>query len=95
MTATAQPARLLGIPLGDFGLFSAILLSLASGFFAFFASEFLSIIGLLFWNILGHHAVSYADAYSRIAFPIGLVVLVFAFIFFLSVWFRRRLTGAR
>jgi hypothetical protein len=95
MTAMAQPARLLGIPLGDFGFFSAILLSLASGFFAFFASEFLSIIGLLFWNILGHHTTNYADAYRYIAFPIGLVVLVFGFCFFLSVWFRRRVTGVR
>jgi TRAP-type C4-dicarboxylate transport system permease small subunit len=94
MSVSTQPARLLGIPLGDFGLFSAILLSLASGFLAFFASCFLAIIGLLFWNQLGHHAVNYADTYRYIALPIGLVVLAFGFIFFMGTWLRRRLSGS-
>jgi TRAP-type C4-dicarboxylate transport system permease small subunit len=93
MSVSAQPARLLGIPLGDFGLFSAILLSLASGFLAFFASCFLAIVGLLFWNQLGHHTVNYADSYRYIAFPIGLVVLAFGFLFFMGTWLRRRLSG--
>ena len=50
MNATAQPAKLLGIPLGDFGLVSALLLSLASGFLAFFATCFLAIVALLCWE---------------------------------------------
>lgn len=95
MTTVAQPARLLGIPLGDFGFFSAILLTLATGFLAFFASCFLAIISLLFWNTLGHHAVNYADCYRYVAFPTGLVVLVFGFVFFTGTWLRRRFAGAR
>ncbi len=94
MTATTQPAKMLGIPLGDFGLFSAILLSLASGFLAFFASCFIAIIALLFWNGIGHHQVNYADSYRLVAFPIGLAVLVLAFLFFTSTWLRRKFSGA-
>lgn len=94
MTATTQPAKLLGLPLGDFGLFSSVLLSLASGFLAFFGSCFVAILGLLFWNGLGHHHVNYADSYRIVAFPIGLVVLVFGFFFFTGVWIRRKLSGS-
>jgi hypothetical protein len=93
MTAATQPARLLGIPLGDFGLFSALLLSLASGFLAFFGTCFLAIIGLLCWNLIGHNHVNYADSYLYIAFPIGLVVLAAALVFFTGTWLRRRLSG--
>jgi hypothetical protein len=94
MSANPQPARLLGIPLGDFGLFSCVLLSLAAGFFAFFGSCFLAIIGLLLVNSLGHQQINYADSYRFIALPTGLLVMVFGFIFFTSVWLRRRLRGA-
>ena len=95
MTAAAQPARLLGIPLGDFGFFSSLLLSLASGFLAFFASLFLSIVALLFWNLAGHHQVNFADTYLYVAFPTGVIVLVLALIFFTGTWLRRKLSGSR
>jgi hypothetical protein len=94
-SASAQPARLLGIPLGDFGFFSAILLSLAAAFLSFFASLFCSIVALLFWNTLGHHAVNYADTYRDVAFPVGLVMLAFGLVFFTGTWLRRKLRGAR
>lgn len=94
-TASPQPARLLGIPLGDFGFFSAILLSLASGFLAFFGSCFLAIIGLLFWNLGFHHTVNFADSYRDIAFPIGLAVLATGLVFFTGTWLRRKLRGNR
>jgi len=95
MTASAQPARLLGIPLGDFGLFSCLLLSLASGFLAFFASCFVAILSLLFWNGLGHHTVNYADSYRLVAFPVGVAVLVVALFFFTGTWLRRKFAGDR
>ena len=94
MTTNPQPARLLGIPLGDLGLFSCVLLSVAAGFFAFFGTCFLAIIGLLFWNTLAHQQINYADSYRYIAFPIGVVVMVFGFAFFSGVWLRRRLRAA-
>lgn len=94
MTGSARPARLLGIPLGDFGFFSSILLALASGFLTFFASCFVAIVALLFWNALGHHKVNYADSYLYVAFPLGLLVMACGFVFFTGAWLRRRLTGA-
>jgi hypothetical protein len=80
MTAATQPAKLLGIPLGDFGFFSSLLLSLASGFLAFFASCFIAII-------------NYADSYRLVAFPIGLAVLAFGLFFFTGTWIRRKFSG--
>jgi hypothetical protein len=93
MSAATQPARLLGIPLGDFGFFSALLLALASGFLTFFASCFLAILALLCWNIVGHNHVNYADSYRYVAFPLGLAVLAFGLVFFTGAWLRRRLSG--
>lgn len=93
MTASARPATLLGIPLGNFGFFSSLLLAMASGFLTFFASCFLAIIGLLFWNTLSHHQVNYADTYRYIAFPAGAFVTVASLFFFTGTWLRRRLSG--
>jgi hypothetical protein len=94
MTDRAQPARLLGIPLGDFGLFSALLLSLASGFLTFFATCFLAILALLAWNVSTHQAINYADSYRYVAAPVGAVVLVLALFFFTGTWLRRKFAGA-
>lgn len=93
MTATAQPARLLGIPLGDFGFVSTLLLTLASGFLAFFASCFLAIFSLLIWNAALHHHVDYADSYLYIALPTGLAVMACSFVFLTAAWFRRKLAS--
>jgi hypothetical protein len=91
--ASSAPARLLGIPLGDFGFFRSLLLAAAAGFLSFFATCFLAIFALLFYNTLGHHRVDYADSYRYVAFPVGLVVLVFGLLFFTGVWLKRRLSG--
>ena len=93
MTAATQPAKLLGIPLGDFGFFSSLLLSLASSFLAFFASCFIAIFALLCWNIIGRNHVNYADSYRLVAFPIGLAVLAFGLFFFTGTWIRRKFSG--
>lgn len=93
MTAATQPARLLGIPLGDFGFFSALLLALASAFLAFFASCFLAIIALLFWNLIGHNHVNFADTYLYVALPIGAVVFILALVFFIGAWLRRKISN--
>jgi hypothetical protein len=89
-----EPAKLLGIPLGDFGFFSALLLSVASGFLAFFATCFLAIIALLCWNLVGHNHVNYADSYLYVAMPTGAAVLAVAIVFFTGAWIRRRFSGA-
>ena len=91
MTAATEPAKLLGIPLGDFGLFSALLLSVASGFLAFFATCFLAIITLLCWNLIGHNHVNYADSYLYVGFPAGVIVLVLALPVFGVLWVRAKI----
>ena len=95
MTAAVQPAKLLGIPLGNFGFFSSLLLSLASGFLAFFASCFLAIFALLCWNLIGHNHVNYADSYRYVAFPIGVAVTFLGLVFFTGAWLRRAFSGQR
>ena len=95
MSATTAPARLLGIPLGDFGFLSSILLAFATGFLAFFSSCFVAIFALLFWNTLGHHSVNYADSYLFVAFPLGVVVTAAGLVFFTGAWLRRRMAEDR
>lgn len=93
MTASAQPARVLGIPLGEFGLFSCIFLAVASGFMAFFASCALAILSLLAWNTFTHANISYTDAYRWVALPIGLAVMAVGGVFLTGTWLRRKFSG--
>ena len=86
-------SRILGVPAGRFGLFATCLLSLALGLVAFCASCFLSIIGLLFYNQLGHHSVDFADTYRYVAFPLGLAVTVISFLVLTTLWVGRKLRG--
>jgi uncharacterized membrane protein YedE/YeeE len=96
MTQTANHAgsakgTILGFPLRGFGLLSGLLLSFAAAFFTFFASTCISIFVLLFWNQIGHHSVNYADSYLYIGFPAGVLVLVIALPFFLTLWVRAKI----
>jgi hypothetical protein len=83
--------KILGFPLQGFGLFTSLLLSLASAFFTFFASTCIAIFSLLGWNIFGHHTVNYADSYLYIGFPAAVLVLVVALPVFGTLWVRARL----
>jgi hypothetical protein len=90
---TPRPAggRVFGFPLEGFGLFTSLLLSFASAFFAFFASTALAIFSLLAWNLIGRHAVNYADSYLYVGFPAGILVLVVALPVFGTLWIRAKL----
>lgn len=83
-------AKIFGFPLEGFGLFQSLLLAVASAFLTFFATTCISIFALLGWNLFGHHAVSYADTYLYIGFPAGVLVLVVALPFFLTIWVRAK-----
>jgi TRAP-type C4-dicarboxylate transport system permease small subunit len=85
--------RVFGIPLVGLGLFSSLLMAFAFGFIVFFATCFVAIMGLLFYNSAGHHAVDMADSYRYVAFPAGLVALGFALVLLLGLWVRRKITG--
>ena len=90
-TRRSPGSKVLGFPLEGFGLFTSLLLSLASAFFTFFASTTIAIFSLLGWNIFGHHTVNYADSYRYVGFPAGVIVLVVALPVFATLWFRAKL----
>jgi hypothetical protein len=81
---------LFGIPLGDLGWFSTLLMSVALGFASFFAATFFAILGFLFYSTATRHAVDYALTYKRIGMPVGLLVLVAALMYLGSLWVRRQ-----
>ena len=81
----------LGFPLKGFGLFTSLLLAFASAFFTFFATTTVAIFALLAWNLIGRHAVNYADSYRYVGFPAGVIVLLVALPLFGTLWFRAKL----
>jgi len=95
MANSVQNKRLgktvLGFPLKGFGLFTSLLLSVATGFFTFFVGTFVGIVSLLVWNQIGGHSVNYADSYLYVGFPAGMVALVIAFTVFGTLWVRAKL----
>lgn len=80
---------LLGIPLGDLGWFQSLLMGLATGFAAFFATTFVAIIALLIYSQATHRAVDFAWTYKRAGFPVGVVVMAFALSYLGLQWTRR------
>jgi hypothetical protein len=80
----------LGFPLAGFGLLQSLLLALAAAFFTFFATTCIAIFALLGWNLMGRHAVNYADSYRWVGLPAGLLVLVVALPVFGALWVRAR-----
>ena len=89
--AQHRGGRVLGFPLEGFGLFTSLLLSLASAFFTFFASTCIAIFSLLGWNVLGHHTADYADSYRYVGFPAGVIVLLVALPVFGTLWVRAKI----
>jgi uncharacterized membrane protein len=88
---TARGGKVLGFPLEGFNLFQSLLLSFAAAFFTFFATTCVSIFALLAWNLLGSHSVNFADTYRYVGFPAGVLVLVLALPYFMTLWVRAKL----
>jgi hypothetical protein len=84
--------KFFGIPLGDLGLATSILMAFTVGFLSFFLFTFLAIVGLMIYNGMGHQ-VDYATSYKYISFPAACVVLAASLIFFATLWLRRKVTG--
>ena len=78
----------LGFPLRGFGLFTSLLLSVASALFTFCLTTMIAIFSLLVWNLGGKHTVDYAVSYRYVGLPASLVVLAIALPFFLVLWIR-------
>ncbi|HEV2645727.1 MAG TPA: hypothetical protein VGU46_05110 [Acidobacteriaceae bacterium] len=86
----ANPAgNLFGIPLGKMGWFASLLMAVAAGFMAFFASTFCAIICILLANTAAHKSIDYALSYRRIGFPIGLSVMAVALAYMSTLWIKR------
>lgn len=85
--------RIFGIPVGELSLFQSLLMATAFGFMVFFATCFIAIFGLLFYNEIGHHAVDMADTYRYVAFPAGVVSLAVALVVMFGLWLRRKISG--
>jgi hypothetical protein len=92
-SGSGSPGRIFGIPLGELGLFTSLLMAFAFGFLVFFVTCFFSILGLLFYNSSGHHVVDMADSYRYFAFPAGIAALAFALVVLLGLWARRKIAG--
>jgi uncharacterized BrkB/YihY/UPF0761 family membrane protein len=91
---TIGSGYLFGVPLGDLGFFTSLIMSVAIGFAAFFAATFCAIVSLLFYNTATHSAVDFALTYRRVGLPVGLLVLVLALSYLGTLWVRRHLRKA-
>ena len=85
---------LLGIPLGDLGWFQSLLMGLAAGFAAFFATTFLAILTLLVLRGMGH-PLDFALTYRWVGFPVGVLVMALALGFLAVQWSRRMMRKSR
>ena len=88
---TSGRGYLFGIPLGDLGWFTSLVMSFALGFAAFFAATFFAIFGFLIYNTSTHHALDFVLTYKRVGLPVGLLVLVLALGYLGTLWVRRQL----
>ena len=86
-----DPVRLFGVPVGEFGFFASVLVSVTAGFLTFFLMNFLSILGVSIYKGVTGSTISLAVSYKYIAFPAGVLVLVVALVFLLTVWMRRKI----
>ena len=93
MAQQRASARLLGIPVGDFGLFASGLLAVSLGLAAFCASCFAAIVGMLWYNTAHHgrSALDYADSYRYVALPTGIATLVVSALVLGLLWMRRQM----
>lgn len=83
------------IPIGKLGLLSSLLMGGACGFIVFFVTFFLSIVGMMIYDAATHTSMVNLDiSYRFIAAPVGLVAMAISLSYLLTVWLRRKLSGA-
>ena len=85
---------LFGIPLGDLGLFTTLLMSGAVGFAAFFAATFFAIISLLFYKVATSHMPDFTLTYKWVGLPVGIAVLLLTLAYLGTLWVKRKLRKA-
>jgi hypothetical protein len=85
---------LFGIPLGDLGLFTTLLMSFAVGFAAFFAATFCAIFALLFYKVASGRMPDFTITYKFVGLPVGVAVLLLTLVYLGSLWIRRKVRRA-
>jgi hypothetical protein len=85
----SSKGNLFGIPLANMGWFASLLMGVASGFMAFFASTFLAIFFILFYNTVAHGNIDFTISYRLVGLPIGLIVMAAALAYLGTLWCRR------
>jgi hypothetical protein len=85
---------LFGIPLGDLGLFTTLIMSTAVGFAAFFAATFCAIITLLFYKVATSHMPDFTITYKWVGLPVGIAVLILTLAYLGTLWIKRKLRKA-
>jgi hypothetical protein len=86
---TFTAGYLFGVPLGNLGWFSSLLIAVASGFMAFFAATFCAIVFILVYNTALHGSIDFALSYRRVGLPAGLLVLAIALSYLGTLWCKR------
>ena len=88
---SGRRGKVWGFPLQGFSLFQGVLLAVAAAFFTFFATTCIAIFALLIWNLFDPQALGHAaDTYRYVGFPAGVLVLVVALPYFLTLWARAK-----
>jgi TRAP-type C4-dicarboxylate transport system permease small subunit len=83
------------IPIGKLGLLSSLLMGGACGFIAFFVTFFLAIVGVTIYDAATKTSMLNLDiSYRYIAAPVGLVAMAISLAYLLTVWVRRKMSGA-
>jgi len=86
---------LFGIPLGDLGWFSSLLMGLATGMAAFFLTTFCAIVAMLTYMATTHRQVDFSLTYRRAGLPVGAVVMALALSYLGVQWSRRMIRKSR
>jgi hypothetical protein len=83
------------VPIGRLGLLSILLMGGACGFIVFFVTFFLAIVGMTIYDAATNTSMLNLDiTYRYIAAPVGLLAMAISLAYLLTVWARRKMSGA-
>jgi hypothetical protein len=84
------------VPIGKLGLISILLMGGACGFIVFFVTFFLAIVGVTIYDAAtGTSMLNLTICYRYIAAPVGIFAMAVSLAYLLTVWARRKLSGAK
>lgn len=89
-----RDGMMLGIPLGELGIFATLLMSFAAGFVAFFATTFVAILAMLVYMTASGKTPDFSYTYKHFGLPVGMVVLALALGYLGTLWAKRKLRKA-